>query len=79
MADFDVIPLSAPRHVRAVFSPVEDAFTELQCLLQSFSILADPDSGNGTIPPWLFVLEAHVRRLVAAHDAAVSELSAREV
>lgn len=78
MADFDVIPLATPRHVRAVFSPVEDAFCELDCLLQSFSLLADPDSGNGTIPPWLFVLEAHVRRLAAAHDAAVSELSAWE-
>jgi hypothetical protein len=79
MADFDVIPAAPLRHVRAVFSPVEDAFGELQLLLQSFSLLADPDFGNGTIPPWLFVLEAHVRRLVAAHDAAVSELSAREV
>ena len=79
MAEFDVIPALPSRPVGVVFSPVEDAFCELQCLLQSFSFLADPDSGNGTIPAWLFVVEAHVRRLVAAHDAAVSELSAREV
>lgn len=78
MADLDVIPLVTPRHVRAVFSPVEDAFIELNCLLQSFALLADPDAGSRTTPPWLFVLEAHVRRLAAAHDAAVSELADRE-
>jgi hypothetical protein len=72
MTDLDVTPV-APLPSASAWLQVEEATQDLLALLSSYSSLIDPDGGNG-LPAWLYVVEAHVRRLVAAQDAAVQAL-----
>lgn len=69
MADADLIPLPPA----AAWLLVEEATQDLLILLSSYSSLIDPDGGDG-LPAWLYVVEAHVRRLVAVQDDAIQAL-----